>query len=310
MAWAGAEDGYLATAKITWADADRGRGPTGIAIRTGKTDCIQDFAEDPKAAPWRDSALQRGYRSSIALPLKDESNNTFGALIIYCTEVNAFTPDEIRLLEELAGDLAFGIMVLRDRIERKRAEDALRAERGLFVSGPTVVFKWKNREGWPVEYVSPNVADQFGYTPEDLISGKVLYAAIVHPDDLARVGAEVSAYSEQGVASYEQLYRIAHTDGRYRWIDDFTTVVRGRDGAITHYLGYILDITDRKRAEEELRKLNEELEQRVKARTIELEGKNTELARMNKIFVGRELRMAELKERIKELENQIEGQRK
>ena len=58
---------------------------------------------------------------------------------------------------------------------RTRAEQALRAERGLFVGGPTVVFNWKAEEGWPVEYVSPNVADQFGYAPEDFTSGRVLY---------------------------------------------------------------------------------------------------------------------------------------
>jgi PAS domain S-box-containing protein len=63
------------------------------------------------------------------------------------------------------------------------------------------------------------------------------------------------------------------------------------------------DITERKLAEEALRKLNEELEQRVAARTAELAAKNTELARLNKLFVGRELRMIELKKKIRELEN-------
>ena len=197
--------------------------------------------------------------------------------------------------------------LVQDITERKRSEEALRAERGLFVGGPAVVFKWKAQEGWPVEYVSPNVEDQFGYTPEDFTSGKVQYAAIVHPDDLARVAAEVSAYSEQGVALFEQIYRIARTDGRYRWIDDFTTVIRGRDGTITHYLGYVLDITERKRSEEELNRLNEELETRVAERTAELEKKNAELERLNKLFVGRELRMIELKERIKELEKKTAG---
>jgi PAS domain S-box-containing protein len=116
-----------------------------------------------------------------------------------------------------------------------------------------VVFKWKAREGWPVEYVSPNVTQQFGYAPEDFTSGAVLYAGIVHPDDLERVGAEVSAFGVRGVSSFEQTYRVRRADGRYRWIHDFTTVLRGGDGTITHYQGYVLDVTERRRAEDALR---------------------------------------------------------
>ena len=120
VSWAGVENGYLEQAQLTWADTERGHGPSGTAIRSGKSVSIQDFSTDPNAAPWREAALQRGYRSSISLPLKDESANTFGILNIYSAMPNAFTPEEIRLLEELAGDMAFGIMVLRARIERRR----------------------------------------------------------------------------------------------------------------------------------------------------------------------------------------------
>ncbi|MDA8429750.1 MAG: response regulator [Geobacteraceae bacterium] len=63
-----------------------------------------------------------------------------------------------------------------------------------------------------------------------------------------------------------------------------------------------LEVAERKRAEEQLRLLNEELEERVRQRTAELAAKNTELEQMNRIFVGRELRMMELKERIRALE--------
>jgi PAS domain S-box-containing protein len=132
VAWAGVEEGYLEQARLTGADMARDRGPgvTDIAIDEGI--CIQDISTNPQAAPWRDLALQRGYRSGIALPLKDESKNMFGILSIYSAEPMAFTPDETRLMEELAGDLAFGIMVLRARSERKRTEQE-RLDRLRFV---------------------------------------------------------------------------------------------------------------------------------------------------------------------------------
>jgi len=75
-----------------------------------------------------------------------------------------------------------------------------------------------------------------------------------------------------------------------------------QNGAIVGSTVFIRDITARKRAEEALRKLNEVLEQRVKQRTSELENKNRELEKINKLFVGRELRMKELKEKIAMLE--------
>ncbi|MDD5472431.1 MAG: PAS domain S-box protein, partial [Sideroxydans sp.] len=124
---AGADSGYLEQAQLTWADTARGRGPSGTAIRSGKSVSIQDFSADPEAAPWREAALQRGYRSSIALPLKDENGKVFGILNIYAAMPDAFTPEEVRLLEELAGDMAFGIMVLHTRIERREAEEEVRA---------------------------------------------------------------------------------------------------------------------------------------------------------------------------------------
>ena len=127
VAWAGAEDGYLKGANILWSDTERGSGPTGIAIRNGKSCIAQDFAIEAHIAPWREEALARGYRSSIALPLNDESGAVFGAFTIYSAEPNAFTPEEIHLLEELAGDLAFGINVLRARTERNRVEAEIRS---------------------------------------------------------------------------------------------------------------------------------------------------------------------------------------
>ena len=71
MAQAGFEEGYLENAGITWADNERGRGPTGQAIRTCQFSVCQNFLTDPAFEPWREQAITRGYASSLALPLFD-----------------------------------------------------------------------------------------------------------------------------------------------------------------------------------------------------------------------------------------------
>ncbi len=123
VAWAGDDNGYLREARITWADTELGRGPTGTAARTGKTDFCQDFATEPKAAPWRERALAKGFRSSIAIPLFDEDGSVFAVFTLYASETNGFSPAEVSLLEELAGDLAYGVRALRTKHEREKAEE-------------------------------------------------------------------------------------------------------------------------------------------------------------------------------------------
>ncbi len=149
-----------------------------------------------------------------------------------------------------------------DITERKQAEKILLDERNMFIGGPAVIFKWIAAEGWPVEYVSPNVSAQFGYSVEDFTSRKILFGDIVHKDDLERVGNEVQKCSELGTLSFEQEYRIKHADGEYRWLYDFTTVKRNDLGKITNYQGYVLDITERKRVEESL-KISEDTFHRI-----------------------------------------------
>jgi PAS domain S-box-containing protein len=128
VASAGFEAGYLETLKISWADNDRGRGPTGIAIRTGKTSRCNNMLTDPQFAPWREEAIKRGYAASLVLPLLADGK-AFGALNIYAREPGAFSTDEEALLTELAGDLAYGIQAIRLREAHDRAEAQLRRAR-------------------------------------------------------------------------------------------------------------------------------------------------------------------------------------
>jgi signal transduction histidine kinase len=120
----GFEEGYFQRARITWADNKYGHGPTGRAIRTGKICMANDFLSDPELAPWRKLAVERGFRSSIALPLLTEGR-AFGALTIYAAEPAAFDQKQIELLIELADDLSFGISGLRIQAERDRVRKDL-----------------------------------------------------------------------------------------------------------------------------------------------------------------------------------------
>jgi len=127
VAQMGYEEGYLDTVNIMWADTERGRGPTGTAIRTGKPSMARNILVDPNFAPWRAEATKRGYASSIALPLLADGR-AFGALNIYAAEPNAFDDEEVKLLTELADDLAFGIMALRARAAHERAEERIQRQ--------------------------------------------------------------------------------------------------------------------------------------------------------------------------------------
>jgi len=161
---------------------------------------------------------------------------------------------EITAKSSLQNAAIAGIVInFHDITERKQIEKELGLERGLFIGGPTVVFKWRNESGWPIEYVSPNVQSQFGYEQKNLTSGEIPYASLVHPDDLNRIAKEVMNHTKSGVSSFEQNYRLLHSNGEYRWIYDFTNIIRNSNNEVTHYHGTIIDITERKQAEESLR---------------------------------------------------------
>lgn len=145
--------------------------------------------------------------------------------------------------------------VARDVTDRKRSQVELRAalahreELARIVDrSPSVVVLWRANDTWPVEFVSQNVS-QFGYAPEEILSGQVTFVTMLHPEDRERVVREVKAHAQVGHREYSQEYRILARDGSVRWIDDRTAIRVGDDGRVTHHEGILTDITERKEAE-------------------------------------------------------------
>jgi diguanylate cyclase (GGDEF)-like protein/PAS domain S-box-containing protein len=107
---------------LSWSeDTPNGQGPGGMAIRSGKPVVCPDISSDERFLPWRDKALELGYRSLITLPLMFEEA-PFGILGLYSEEVLNITADELNLLQEMLSNLTFGIMNLRAREEKERIQ--------------------------------------------------------------------------------------------------------------------------------------------------------------------------------------------
>jgi len=124
VAYAGFAEGYIENLNVTWDDTDRGKGPTGTAIRTGTICMCRNMLTDPAFEPWRKQALEHGYASSVVFPLKTV-DQTFGSLSIYSKEPDGFNSNEIKVLSDLSCDLAQGITSIRLRDLNKRTENAL-----------------------------------------------------------------------------------------------------------------------------------------------------------------------------------------
>jgi PAS domain S-box-containing protein len=120
VAYEGQDGDYLDQAGITWADTERGRGPTGTAIRDGVVQIGHNSADDPRMGPWREHVLKRGFAASIAFPLRDGSR-VFGSLTIYSRDAGSFGSEEVALLSRLAGNLSYGAAALKARADRELA---------------------------------------------------------------------------------------------------------------------------------------------------------------------------------------------
>ena len=271
VAHAGFEEGYIETLNITWkANTKRGKGPTGTAIRTGKPTACRNMLTDPAFGPWREEALKRGYASSLALPLMADGK-AFGALTLYSREPDSFAEDEVKLLTELADDLAFGITAIRLRLEFASSTERLQvqatalesAANAIAITNPKGVIEWVN--GAFTQLTGYSAAEAVGQNPRALKSGRH------EPEFYTRMWKTILA----GRVWHGTLVNKRKDGGLYT--EEMTITPVTDAGKITHFIAIKQDVTDRQRAEEEIRKLNTELVERVRVRTAELKTSNREL---------------------------------
>ncbi|HEY9707212.1 MAG TPA: PAS domain S-box protein, partial [Oculatellaceae cyanobacterium] len=177
------------------------------------------------------------------------------------------------LLEESTQNtIAFAL----DLSDRKQAESALREseERFRHMADTAPVLIWMSGTDKLCNYFNKPWLDFTGRTMEQEC-GKG-WAQGVHPDDFQRcLDTYVNAFEAR--QEFKMEYRLRRFDGEYRWVLDHGIPRFTPEGTFLGYIGSCIDISDRKLAEAEIQQLNENLEQRVKERTVQLEAANKEL---------------------------------
>ncbi|WP_406658150.1 PAS domain S-box protein [Methanolobus sp. ZRKC2] len=167
------------------------------------------------------------YHSGVLLPLTDEDGSYGGML----------------------GTIG---KVFERKISHKTLRDKFRSIEKLediYKNSPVVAVLWCAKKEWPIEFISENIS-QFGYVPEDFTSGRLVYADIIHPDDLELVQTSTKQLEIEDKFYYSKDYRLLTRSGETRWVTERSYLIRDENGEPAYYQGIIIDTTDRRKAEE------------------------------------------------------------
>jgi PAS domain S-box-containing protein len=229
---------------------------------------VSDLYQNPKDRNmFDDKMFKEGFVRGEELWLKKKDGSLFVG------SVSAVT------VKDIQGDVKYYDGIIDDITERKQAEAALHEslERFHLANHATFDIIWD----WNIQtnalWWNENFRLLFGYKVEEIEPDVESWTNRIHPEDVDRVKTDIYAAIDIGRQSWSDQYRFRRKDGTYAVIDDRGYISRDANGTPMRMIGAMQDITERKRAEEEIRKLNVELEQRVKERTVQLETANKEL---------------------------------
>jgi len=250
VACAGFDDGFLDGVVFSLRDEPAGQMPAAVAVREGRSVICNRVDSDPRMATLRTEALERGYRSAAAFPLRN-NGDIIGCYVLYMGEPDFFDADEVKLLEEVAGDISFALRQMENEASRRRMEaekSRLGAELNtIFDSVPAMIF-YKDREH---RLVRANAASlrAFGRPAEEIFGKTDAELGLPHAEQYAHDEDEIAATGEAKLNYVEPF----ETPTGTRWFLTDKVPLRDESGAVSGVIGLALDITEQKRAEEALR---------------------------------------------------------
>ncbi len=224
------------------------------AITAGRVITVEDASTYADFPP---EFLDAGVKSVMTLPLVAEQEALGVIFLNYTTKARRFTRDETELARSLANLIAVSV-------ERARAEEALRESenrfRSLVSNVPGTIYRALYDEHWTMKFLSDSVTNLTGYPAADFIDNGVRsYSSLILNEDIELVTRTITEAVLAG-SPYSVEYRICHTDGSLRWVLEQGQATFDEDGKILWLDGALIDVTERKRSEEEIRRRAIELQ--------------------------------------------------
>lgn len=160
-------------------------------------------------------------------------------------------------------DEAARLFIMRDISLPIKARKKINEAYEILKRSNAVLIRWSNVNGFPLEYVSDNIKLLCGYTAEQFNTGLVDWISITHPDDVERLEDLLNfpeKFTEEG---FVMEYRILTVNGEEKWVQNDTKAIRDLSGKVMHFESVMIDIHERKKAEQELNIKNEELNKAI-----------------------------------------------
>jgi diguanylate cyclase (GGDEF)-like protein/PAS domain S-box-containing protein len=189
----------------------------------------------------------RKLQSTLVVPIMVDGKYWGQISFDSCSAEREWTTTDTDILKTLAS-------LIGTAIKRERYVDELANANTIVQNSPTILFRLRGEPAFPMIYISQNVA-LLGYEAAGLLDSPTLYQTYVHPEDRARVQATMVTLLEPNAAATTVECRILTGDGATRWVETRYTPVRDRNGRLVEVEGIIIDITERKAAEEKIARL-------------------------------------------------------
>lgn len=246
---------YLSQVTIYLDERSEDQGPVSSAIREGKSYISNDFSRDRNTVPWLEPAKRVGFQAMAAFPIR-EAGTVCGAIMVYSNEIGFFKEQEIALLEEAASDVSFALEYLTQDEKRRQVEASLRESeeryKALFDRSLDCVFL----NDFDGKFLDANQAalDLLGYQREDLAT--LTFASLLTEDQLPLAFQLTEEIRTTGRQRHPVEFRLRGKDGRQVEVETRSSLIY-REGNPFAILGIARDLTERRKAEQELRE-NEE----------------------------------------------------